>query len=105
MSAWRRRGVTGQRSQRQAVGAIELVDATVWPPRAASQPPSAGGRVPSSCGWTRAGDVDHLNTVEFPPRPTGSESDLIFEAYYEAFRTDLGLPAPDLRDRETTADE
>jgi hypothetical protein len=33
------------------------------------------------------------------------ESDLIFEAYYEAFRTDLGLPAPDLRDRETTADE
>jgi hypothetical protein len=30
------------------------------------------------------------------------ESDLIYEAYYEAFRTDLGQPAPDL---ETQADE
>jgi hypothetical protein len=34
------------------------------------------------------------------------ESDLIYEAYYEAFRTDLGQPAPGpTRDRESPADE
>jgi hypothetical protein len=32
------------------------------------------------------------------------ESDLIYEAYYEAFRTDLGQSAPDRSDRETRAD-
>ncbi len=33
------------------------------------------------------------------------ESDLIYEAYYEAFRTDLGQPAPDPPDRETQPNE
>jgi hypothetical protein len=33
------------------------------------------------------------------------ESDLIYEAYYAAFRTDLGHPAPDPLDRETPPDE